>query len=235
MHEMAKEPARGHRRLSKSNSNPSINPDGAHHAQVRQILCSGLPLTFIDGKPTSPPTSPTRTAQLLVKRAVDIILSLVGLVLLAPLFLVAWLAVRRSGSGPALVSQEQKGLNGKPIRLDAFRTLDADSRETPIGRQLRQTGLDELPRLINILNGDLSFIGPQPYAHEELASHRHAMKPGMLSWARANGYESLADDTGGLRIELDHDLAYIENFSLWLDLRIIAKTIRREFLKGSGI
>lgn len=222
---------------------------------------SGLRLTFIKGQPANPAATPALGMQLFFKRVMDVVFSLGALLTLAPALLLIALAIKLSSGGPALFRQTREGLNGKPIEIYKFRsmyidrcdisgvaqTISDDPRITPIGRFLRRTSLDELPQLLNILKGDMSLIGPRPHAfgmlaggttYEELVPYyraRQAMKPGLSGWAQANGLRGPTDNAIKARARIDHDLAYIENFSVLLDIKIILRTLRQEFLGGSGL
>lgn len=222
---------------------------------------SGLMLTLIEGQPVLSRPTPLRVAQLAVKRCFDIAFSLLALILFLPGFVAVAMFVRLSSAGPVFFSQPREGLNGQPIGVLKFRTMYVDRcdvtgvmqtvrddpRVTPVGRFLRRTSIDELPQLINVLKGEMSLIGPRPHAFGMLAggvpydglvpyySARQAMKPGLSGWAQAHGLRGPTDDPARARARIDHDLAYIENFSLLLDLRIIWKTVRQEFLNGTGL
>lgn len=222
---------------------------------------SGLPLTFVGGRPIECRASVSKKIQLALKRAIDIFGGALILLALAPSLLLVALAIRLSSPGPALFRQLREGHNGAPISVYKFRTMyiercdasgiaqtkNADPRITPIGRLLRRTSIDELPQLLNVLNGDMSLVGPRPHAfgtlaagiQYDLAVHyyaaRQAMKPGISGWAQANGFRGPTEDADKARARIDHDLAYIENFSLLLDFRVISRTLAREFLNGSGL
>jgi lipopolysaccharide/colanic/teichoic acid biosynthesis glycosyltransferase len=121
-----------------------------------------------------------------------------------------------------------------------------DPRITPIGRVMRRLSLDELPQLINVIKGDMSVVGPRPHVPEMLAAGvpyedlvpyypmRHAVKPGLTGWAQANGFRGPTFHEAAARARIDHDLAYIQNFSIALDVRVIFMTIKSEFFTGSG-
>ncbi|WP_041528814.1 sugar transferase [Pelagibacterium halotolerans] len=199
--------------------------------------------------------------QLALKRVMDVLVSAITLIMLSPAFLLIAVAIRTSSKGSILFRQTREGLNGKPIEIYKFRTMyidrcdisgvaqttSDDPRITPIGRFLRRTSLDELPQLFNILKGDMSLIGPRPHAfgmfaggttYERLVPYykaRQTMKPGLSGWAQANGLRGPTDNAIRARARIDHDLAYIENFSLLLDIKIIWKTLRQEFLGGTGL
>jgi lipopolysaccharide/colanic/teichoic acid biosynthesis glycosyltransferase len=225
-------------------------------------LKSGLPLSMTSGTPAAPAETKSHQLQLFLKRAIiDVPLSLMALVVLSPLLLGLALAVRLTSKGPALFRQSRVGLNGREFQMLKFRsmrtdagdttglkqTVAADDRVTPIGRFLRATSLDELPQLWNILVGDMAVIGPRPMVKGQRAAgvdylevvpyydYRHRVKPGLSGWAQANGLRGPTTDIVSARDRIDHDCAYVQNFSLALDIRIIIQTLAREFLTGSGI
>jgi Undecaprenyl-phosphate glucose phosphotransferase len=181
--------------------------------------------------------------KLTLKRGVDLFGSAIGLVLLSPImFLIAFL-VKMDSAGPALFSQERMGLDGKRFFVIKFRTMKIDAeqngpgwttkddpRKTRLGGFLRRTNVDELPQLINVLLGDMSLVGPRPerpmYVEEFRKSiprymERHREKAGMTGWAQVNG---LRGDTS-IEERTKYDLWYIENWSVWLDIKIILLTI----------
>jgi lipopolysaccharide/colanic/teichoic acid biosynthesis glycosyltransferase len=181
----------------------------------------------------------------------DIVVSLVGLTLLSPVILVVSLRVRREFGAPFLFRQERPGLDGKPFQMIKFRTMrDAvgtngeqlpdSERLTDFGRFLRRTSLDELPELWNVLKGDMSLVGPRPllmdyiphYSAEQM--RRHEVRPGMTGWAQVNGRNAI-----GWEDKFALDIWYVDHQSLWLDLRILwrtlAKVFRREGISGVGV
>lgn len=183
--------------------------------------------------------------RLRLKRLTDLLLSGFGLLLGAPLFLLTALAVRFTSRGPVLFTQQRVGAQGEPFTVYKFRTMVVgsetgdkytaanDSRITSIGGFLRKSRLDELPQLWNILRGDMSFIGPRAewtkcvadYEHVIPFYHlRHTVKPGLTGWAQVN-YPYGASVEDALE-KLEYDLWYIKHHSLFLDLRIILKTVR---------
>jgi lipopolysaccharide/colanic/teichoic acid biosynthesis glycosyltransferase len=125
-------------------------------------------------------------------------------------------------------------------------TTDCDPRVTPVGRFLRTTSLDELPQLINVLVGDMSLVGPRPHVPGMLAAerlyedlipyyfHRHLVRPGITGLAQVSGCRGSTVQADAAMDRIDYDLAYIEKWSLWLDIRIILLTVRREFMGGNG-
>jgi exopolysaccharide biosynthesis polyprenyl glycosylphosphotransferase len=189
------------------------------------------------------------------KRAMDVALASVGLVILSPILLLIALIIKLDSCGPVLYHQARHGWAGQVFFLIKFRTLrvevcDApegqfrqvtrnDPRVTRLGRLLRWTSLDELPQLINVLRGEMSIVGPRPHPialNEHYASRidgylrRHAVRPGITGWAQVNGLRGETDTLDKMERRLRHDLHYIANWSLGLDLRIIARTLRFGFL-----
>jgi lipopolysaccharide/colanic/teichoic acid biosynthesis glycosyltransferase len=186
----------------------------------------------------------------LVKRVCDLVVASSALLLLSPFLLVVSLLVRWRLGAPIFFRQQRPGLHGRPFWLLKFRTmtnardtsgallLDAQ-RLTPFGRWLRATSIDELPGLINILRGEMSFIGPRPLLMQYLPlyspeqARRHDVKPGFSGWAQINGRNALSwEDKFRL------DVWYVDRQSFWLDLRIflvtILKVIRREGISAAG-
>ncbi len=185
-----------------------------------------------------------------MKRALDILGAAAGLVLLSLLLAAVALLVRWQMGRPVLFRQTRPGLNGRPFAMVKFRTMrdaaDAAGRPlpdaerlTPLGRFLRATSLDELPELWNVLRGEMSLVGPRPLLMEYLPlysavqARRHEVKPGITGWAQVNGRNALTwDDKFSL------DVWYVDNRSLWLDLRILGQTllkvVRREGISAAG-
>jgi putative colanic acid biosynthesis UDP-glucose lipid carrier transferase len=168
------------------------------------------------------------------------------LVMLTPLFIVIGIAIKLTSPGPILFSQPRLGLNGKEFNVYKFRSMRvhheegkvtqatrADPRITKIGAFLRRTSLDELPQFINVLMGDMSVVGPRPHAlqHNELYKDklemymlRHRVKPGITGWAQINGCRGETDTVDKMARRVEFDLQYIQNWSFWMDLKIIAWT-----------
>lgn len=180
-----------------------------------------------------------------IKRLLDILLSLCGIIVLSPVYLVLWVTVRIKLGNPALFTQERPGKNGKLFKLYKFRSMTSERdangellpdevRLTRFGKLLRSTSLDELPELFNILKGDMSLIGPRPllvrylpyYTEEE--SHRHDVRPGLTGYAQVNGRNAL-----GWEERFAYDLEYVKNVSFLMDLKIIGMTVGK-VLKRSG-
>ena len=183
-----------------------------------------------------------------VKTVEDYVVATIAIVVLTPVMLLIALAVQIDSPGPVFFKQRRHGLNRRVIEVLKFRTMrvmedgaevkqvtDAhDPRVTRLGRILRRTSLDELPQLINVLKGEMSLIGPRPHAlvhddhYDEMLegyANRHQVKPGMTGWAQVNGFRGPTDTDYKMRARVDHDLWYIDNWSLWLDLRILAMTV----------
>ncbi len=181
-----------------------------------------------------------------VKRASDIVISAVVLVLAAPLLLGLAVAVKLSSPGPVIFKQRRYGLDGREILVYKFRSMSAtdngaevkqatrnDARITPVGAILRKTSLDELPQFINVLQGRMSIVGPRPHAvaHNEMYRKlvrgymvRHKVRPGITGWAQVSGYRGETETVEKMRKRIEYDLEYLRTWSLGLDLWIMLKT-----------
>ncbi len=186
-------------------------------------------------------------AEQAVKRGVDILCSLVGLICLSPILLAAAVAIRVDSPGPALFRQIRHGFNGRPFAIYKFRTMTvmengevvrqaqkSDERVTRVGRWLRRLSIDELPQLINVLIGDMSLVGPRPHAaaHDryftsaiERYAFRHHVKSGITGWAQVCGARGETDTLDKMRRRVELDLWYINNWSVWLDFSIMIRTV----------
>ncbi|WFU38831.1 undecaprenyl-phosphate glucose phosphotransferase [Bradyrhizobium sp. CB82] len=182
-----------------------------------------------------------------IKRAFDIAAAVAGLIVVSPLFVIVPIAIKLDSSGPVLFRQKRHGYNNEPIRVLKFRTMTVmedgdnfspvtrhDPRVTRLGHFLRHTNIDELPQLFNVLIGDMSIVGPRPHAtaqNEVFAelissfSRRHNVKPGITGWAQVNGYRGDTDTLEKMQRRVEHDLYYIDNWSLLLDLKIMIMTL----------
>jgi Undecaprenyl-phosphate glucose phosphotransferase len=192
--------------------------------------------------------SPFDGEQRLVKALEDRIGALLIVLLISPLLALIALGVRLSSPGPILFRQKRHGLDGRVIEVWKFRSMRVhaeedgkvtqatrhDSRITPFGRLLRRTSLDELPQFFNVLQGTMSIVGPRPHAiahnHQYKAivqnyMQRHRVKPGITGWAQVNGLRGETDSVEKMKARVEYDLYYLQNWSLWLDLRIIAMTV----------
>jgi putative colanic acid biosysnthesis UDP-glucose lipid carrier transferase len=191
--------------------------------------------------------SPFTGSNGIIKRASDIVLSLLILALISPLLLLIALAIKLDSPGPIIFKQRRYGLDGEEILVYKFRSMrvcedgetirqarKGDARITRIGAFLRKNSLDELPQFINVLQGRMSIVGPRPHAvaHNEIYRNlikgymiRHKVKPGITGWAQVNGYRGETRTLDKMQARIDHDLDYLRNWSLRLDLHIILKTI----------
>ena len=165
---------------------------------------------------------------LVLKRLSDVLLSLTGIILLLPLLLIMSLLVKLTIPGSVFFAQERVGKDKRVFRILKYRTMAAygerSGKTAGIGKFLRRTKLDELPQLINIMKGDMSFVGPRPYVPAEsegLSDERFAMRPGLTGLAQVNGNTCLswAERT-------EYDIEYVKKWSLLLDLRIIMRTVK---------
>jgi Undecaprenyl-phosphate glucose phosphotransferase len=181
------------------------------------------------------------------KRLLDVTVAAGVLVVLAPLLALVALMILAESGRPLLFRQRRYGFNQQEFRIIKFRTMTTlddgdvvqqarrnDPRITRLGRFLRKWNIDELPQLINVLKGDMSLVGPRPHAlshnreYEQkiaLYARRHNVLPGITGWAQVNGFRGETDTEEKMRRRVDHDLYYIDNWSLWLDLRILAMTL----------
>lgn len=182
-----------------------------------------------------------------IKYASDFFLAFFILILLFPVMLVIALIVKLTSLGPAIFRQRRYGLNGEEIIVYKFRSMKVtedgpqivqaqkdDPRLTRIGAFLRRTSLDELPQFINVLQGRMSIVGPRPHAvaHNELYRKlvhgymlRHKVKPGITGWAQVNGLRGETESLEKMQARIEHDLYYLQNWSIWLDLWIIMRTV----------
>lgn len=191
-----------------------------------------------------------------VKNASDFVLALLILILISPIMLCIALAVKFTSPGPVIFKQRRYGLNGEEIIVYKFRSMTVtedganiqqakqnDQRLTKIGGFLRRTSLDELPQFFNVLEGKMSIVGPRPHAvaHNELYRKlikgymlRHKAKPGITGWAQVNGWRGETEALEKMKARIEHDLYYLKNWSIWLDLWIIFKTVLVVFKKDNA-
>ena len=195
--------------------------------------------------------TPFRGLNGILKRASDIVLSLLILVLVSPVMILIAIMVKLGSPGPAIFKQRRYGLDGEQILVFKFRSMAVaedggvikqakknDQRITKLGAILRRTSLDELPQFFNVLQGRMSIVGPRPHAvaHNEMYRTlikgymvRHKVKPGITGWAQVNGYRGETETLDKMQARIDYDLEYLRNWSLQLDLFIVLKTIRLVF------
>ncbi len=180
------------------------------------------------------------------KRALDIVLSALALIILSPVALIVAIAIRLTMGPPVIFSQVRPGLHGKPFVMYKFRTmldlrdeegnlLPDEVRLTKLGRFLRCSSLDEIPEFWNVLKGDMSLVGPRPLLMEYLPlytkeqARRHEVKPGMTGWAQVNGRNAISWEE-----KFKLDVWYVDNVSFWIDIKILSLTFWK-VLKREGI
>lgn len=179
----------------------------------------------------------------MLKRLIDITASSAALVALSPVLAVTAYKVKKNLGSPVIFKQTRPGLNGKPFEMIKFRTMkdatDSDGnllpdseRLTPFGQKLRSTSIDELPELWNVLKGDMSLVGPRPLLMEYLPlynneqARRHNVRPGVTGYAQVNGRNAISWEQ-----KFALDTWYVDNQSLWLDFKILAKTVKQVLIK----
>ena len=188
-----------------------------------------------------------------IKRIVDIFGAIVAIILFSPVMILTAILVKKTSKGPIIFSQERVGLHNQPFRMYKFRSMTVqeeskekkgwttahDPRVTPVGRFIRKTSIDELPQLFNVLKGDMSLVGPRPerpYFVEKFRDEiphymiKHQVRPGLTGWAQVNGYRG---DTS-IAKRIDHDLYYIENWTIGVDFKILFLTIFKGFINKNA-
>ena len=200
--------------------------------------------------------SPLDGSNAIIKRIEDIVLSTLILIMISPVLLGLAFAVKFTSKGPVFFKQNRYGIDGKPIKVWKFRSMNVmedgakvtqatknDSRFTPIGQFIRKTSLDELPQFINVLQGQMSIVGPRPHAvahNEEYRKLvdgymlRHKVKPGITGWAQINGWRGETDTLDKMEKRIEFDLEYIRNWSLFFDLKIVFLTIFKGFVNKNA-
>lgn len=207
----------------------------------------GLPVIHIRHVPLS------SVPNAMMKRAVDIFGSLVGIIVFSPIMLIVAIAIKITSPGPIIYCQERVGLHNRPFKMYKFRsmtvqdpgkeksrwTTPGDSRVTTIGKIIRRTSIDETPQFFNILKGDMSLVGPRPERpffvekfKEEIPRYmiKHQVRPGLTGWAQVNGYRG---DTSIMK-RIEHDLYYIENWTLGFDFKIMFLTVFKGFINKNA-
>lgn len=219
-----------------------VVPFAENRTAARRITdgIGGLPTAIISNQPLS-------TIDLSLKRGFDIAVSLFALILLAPLFFAVAIAIRLDSAGPIFFRQARHGYGNSAIRVLKFRTMHVvedgqafrqatrnDPRITKVGRFLRRTNLDELPQLYNVLFGEMSIVGPRPHPialNESFAdrikwfNRRHTIRPGITGWAQINGYRGETETIEKMAGRVEHDLWYLDNWSFFLDCKIVLLTM----------
>lgn len=195
----------------------------------------------------------TNTLNMISKRIVDIIGSLVGIIVLSPVLLVVAITIKVTSKGPVIFKQERVGLHNKTFKMYKFRTMYVqtpseekkawtvkdDPRVTKVGKFFRKTSIDEFPQLFNILKGDMSIVGPRPERpqfveqfKEEIPRYmiKHQVRPGLTGWAQVNGYRG----NTSIRKRIDYDLYYIENWTMGFDIKIMFMTVFKGFINENA-
>ncbi|MGA2623195.1 MAG: undecaprenyl-phosphate glucose phosphotransferase [Bacteroidota bacterium] len=212
--------------------------------QMRVVELEGIPFIKLKGVPMT-------TWGRILKRMFDFIVSLLLLVVFSPVLVIIAVFIKLDSKGPVFFKQERIGLDGKQFNILKFRSMNLgaeqldrhaglgirnDSRRTRIGKVLRRTSFDELPQLFNVMSGEMSLVGPRPertYFVEQFKSivpkylDRHRLKTGITGWAQVNGFRG----DSSLEDRIKYDIYYIENWSLWFDIKILLKTIHAVFSK----
>lgn len=227
-----------------------LSPYGISYriAEPRIASAGTLPLLTAVPRPLTPPDTVAKTIE-------DWLLGVGLLVLFLPIMAIIAIAIRLDSPGPIFFRQPRHGWNDRVIRVFKFRTMiDSatdvsgtrqttrdDDRITRVGRFLRRTSLDEIPQLINVVRGEMSVIGPRPHpigmkteeklCHEIVSGYaqRHKMKPGITGWAQIHGWRGATETSYQLRKRVEHDIYYVENWSLWLDFKILLMTAVKGF------
>jgi putative colanic acid biosynthesis UDP-glucose lipid carrier transferase len=204
---------------------------------VREL--NGLPLISLSESPLM------LERHALIKATVDKCIAALALLILSPLMLIVSILVWRSSPGPIIFRQNRNGWDGEVIEVWKFRSMylhgpddvrqakKTDDRITPIGRFLRRTSIDELPQLINVLQGSMSLVGPRPHAieHNDFYAKkiraykvRHRIKPGITGWAQVNGFRGETETLEKMMRRVELDVDYINKWSIWFDLKILIRT-----------
>ena len=190
--------------------------------------------------------SPQPSVESRLKRALDIVVALGAITFFAPALVVIVIAVKLDSAGPVLFMQRRNGVNREVFKIFKFRSMTTmddgavvqqatrgDSRITRVGGFLRRTSLDELPQLFNVLRGEMSIVGPRPHAlaHDDhysrlipLYTRRFEAKPGMTGLAQVEGFRGETETIDKMEARIDCDVQYIDNWSIWLDIKIIFRT-----------
>lgn len=195
----------------------------------------------------------TNTANMMIKRLMDIVGAVIAIILFSPFMLIAAIGIKLTSEGPLIFKQERVGLHNRPFKMYKFRTMEVqkeeeekkgwtkknDPRVTKIGKILRKTSIDEMPQFFNVLKGDMSLVGPRPERphfvekfREEIPRYmiKHQVRPGVTGWAQVNGYRG---DTS-IRKRIEYDLYYIENWTFGFDLKILFLTFFKGFINKNA-
>lgn len=207
----------------------------------------GLPVINIRHVPL------TNTFNMMVKRSMDIVGSFLAIILFSPVMLLTAIAIKATSPGPLIFTQVRVGLHNRPFKMYKFRSMEVqsirdekkgwttknDPRVTRIGKLIRKTSIDELPQLFNVLKGDMSLVGPRPERpqyvekfREEIPRYmvKHQVRPGMTGWAQINGYRG----NTSIKRRIEHDIYYIENWTVGLDIKILILTVFKGFINKNA-
>jgi len=235
-------------KLRHSVANIRLVPDIFYLNLINHGISQSLGITTFDLS-LSPVTGFTR----ILKKMQDILLGSIILISISPIMVLIAFAIKFTSNGPVFFKQKRMGWNGLEINIYKFRTMydhqdtegevtqahENDKRVTNLGYFLRKTSLDELPQFINVLQGRMSIVGPRPHAlahnrkYKELVPGymlRHKVKPGITGWAQIHGYRGETEQLEKMQRRVEYDKFYIENMSLWLDIKIIFVTVFKGFL-----
>ncbi len=246
--ELSKRPVVGRRSLIELTRKVCDSDDDLDLSEDRFLLALALALSL---EPEDVGhlvhLSPFRGVRRIVKRAEDLVLGSLALLACAIPMLVVAVLIKLTSPGPVLFRQRRHGEEGAEFEVLKFRSMTTmddgavvaqatrtDARVTPVGRFMRRTSIDELPQLFNVIAGDMSLVGPRPHAVAHNALYRtkiyeymrrHKVKPGITGWAQVNGHRGETDTLEKMVARVEHDLAYIRGWSLWLDLKILVLTV----------
>ena len=238
--------------------------DTAGHQPVtpsQRLASSPATVASLRVRPLRPASRAASPGDHAMKRAFDVAVSLILLVVLAPGLIALAVGIRATSPGPVFFREKRYGAHNALFDILKFRTMFVDQtdssgvrqtrkddpRVTPLGRLIRRASLDELPQLINVVRGDMSLVGPRPHVPGMLAGgmlyetlvptyfERHRARPGITGLAQVNGFRGSTESVAAARARIDLDNLYIEQWSLRLDAKILWETARVEFLSGSGV
>jgi putative colanic acid biosynthesis UDP-glucose lipid carrier transferase len=225
---------------------------------VRSLTLFSQPMVDLLGVPAiNLAASPITDLRVLPKRVFDRLFAFGALTALAPLMLVIAVMVKLSSPGPVFFRQKRKGIDGNQFEIYKFRSMKVhaetagritqatrrDPRITAVGAFLRRTSLDELPQFINVLRGEMSVVGPRPHAleHDDIYKdlvkgymHRYRIKPGITGWAQINGYRGETDRIEKMMGRVKLDLYYMQNWTFWLDIKIVVLTLWKGFVGSNA-
>lgn len=225
---------------------------------IYQAVTLNASIEDFDGLPTINITeSPIYGWSQAIKRLFDVTVSIIALVLTAPIILFTAILIKITSPGPAFFKQVRYGLGGKKVEVyklrsmrvqdrktsDSVQATRSDPRVTAVGRFIRRTSIDELPQFYNVFRGDMSIVGPRPHPLDldeknksilDTYMWRYKVKPGITGWAQVNGWRGETDTLDKMRRRIEHDIYYIENWSPWFDIRIMWLTVWKGFVNKNA-